>query len=29
VGGALHVSDPGDYPLSDDRADFEVVDVDE
>lgn len=30
VGGeVLHLSNPGDYPLNDDRADFEVVEVDE
>ena len=28
-GEILHMSNPGDYPLSDDRADFEVVEVDE
>lgn len=29
-GEVLHLSNPGDYPLSgdDDRADFEVIEVD-
>lgn len=30
VGGeVLHMSNPGDYPLNDDEADFEVIEVDE
>jgi len=28
VGGeVLHLSNPGDYPLSDDEADFQVIEV--
>jgi len=26
-GEVLHLSNPGDYPLSDDEADFEVIEV--
>lgn len=26
-GEILHLSNPGDYPLSDDEADFEVIEV--
>ena len=25
----LHLSNPGDYPLSEDTADFEIIEVDE
>lgn len=28
-GEILHMSNPGDYPLSDDSADFEIVEVEE
>ena len=28
-GEILHMSNPGDYPLSDEEADFEVIEVDE
>lgn len=28
-GEVLHMSNPGDYPLEDEGADFEVVEVDE
>lgn len=28
-GEILHMSNPGDYPLSDEEADFEVIEIDE
>jgi len=28
-GEDLHMSNPGDYPLSDDEADFDVIEVDD
>ncbi len=28
-GEILHMSNPGDYPLSDEEADFEIIEVDD